>query len=319
MNRVQKKCFMASAGIHLMLMFLLLSGAAFITEAPKSPMDKDTPVINFVAFKTVDDIMTGGGSPNARLQPPSPAQDLLTKPELAPDPAPAPTPEPAPEPAKPEVTPDPTPEPVKPEPVKAAPRQEKVKPEIKLKPVQSDSLESSNKKSKKKEIELKPMVRQSDGKADAKARADAQRRDDERAAKQEADGRRRLADRFSRAANSLTGLSGGTEVALLGPGGGGVPYANFLQAVKSRYANAWTVPDGVTDEEATAVVSVTIARDGTVIHARITESSRNAAVDRSVRAVLDRVKWAAPLPENAREDQRTVSIEFNVRAKRGMG
>jgi hypothetical protein len=35
--------------------------------------------------------------------------------------------------------------------------------------------------------------------------------------------------------------------------------------------------------------------------------------------VLDRVKWAAPLPENAREDQRTVSIEFNVRAKRGMG
>lgn len=310
MNRVQKKCFMASAGIHVMLMFLLLSGAAFITEAPKPPMDRDTPVIDFVAFKTVDDIMTGGGSPNARLQPPSPAQDLLTKPE----PAPAPVPDPAPEPAKPEVTPDPTPEPATP-----APRQDRARPEPRLKPDQSDSLESSNKKSKKKEIELKPIVRQIDGKAEAKARADARRRDEERAAKQEADGRRRMAERFSRAATSLTGLSGGTEVALLGPGGGGVPYANFLQAVKSRYANAWSVPDGVTDEEATAVVSVTIARDGTVIHARITESSRNAAVDRSVRTVLDRVKWAAPLPENAREDQRTVSIEFNVRAKRGLG
>ena len=104
-----------------------------------------------------------------------------------------------------------------------------------------------------------------------------------------------------------------------GPGGGGVPYANFLQAVKSRYQQAWIVPDGITDDNATVAASVTIARDGTVMSARITRSSGNAAVDRSVQVTLDRVKWAAPLPDDAKEDQRTVSINFNVAAKRGTG
>jgi TonB family protein len=98
-----------------------------------------------------------------------------------------------------------------------------------------------------------------------------------------------------------------------------VPYANFLQAVQSVYERAWIVPDGVTDNDATAVVSVTIARDGTVVLARIQRSSGNHLVDRSVQAALDRVKFAAPLPDDAKDKERTVTINFNVRAKRGLG
>src|SRR5581483_6877776 len=99
-------------------------------------------------------------------------------------------------------------------------------------------------------------------------------------------------------------LSPSTSVELQGPGGGGVPYANWLQAVKSRYSNAWEVPAGVTDDSATATVTVTIGRDGTVLSARIRNASGNALVDRSVQSVIDRIKFAAPLPEGAKEDQR---------------
>jgi TonB family protein len=63
-------------------------------------------------------------------------------------------------------------------------------------------------------------------------------------------------------------------------------------------------------------VSVTIARDGKVILARITNASGNSAVDRSVQTALDRVPYAVPLPEDSKENQRTVDIRFNAKAKR---
>jgi hypothetical protein len=33
---------------------------------------------------------------------------------------------------------------------------------------------------------------------------------------------------------------------------------------------------------------------------------------------LDRIRRAVPLPDNAREDERTVNIKFNVRARRAL-
>ena len=149
--------------------------------------------------------------------------------------------------------------------------------------------------------------------AEAKAREAAQ-------AKEAAEARRNLANAFGKAASQIeNGISSGTSVELKGPGGGGIPYANFLQAVKSVYARAWVVPDGVTDDNATAVASVTIARDGTVVSSRITRASGSPAVDRSVQVTLDRVKYAAPLPDDAKENQRTVTINFNVKARRALG
>jgi TolA protein len=142
----------------------------------------------------------------------------------------------------------------------------------------------------------------------------------EEQAKAQADARRRLARQIGKAAEHIgSDLSGGTTVEMQGPGGGGIPYANFIQAVKSRYANAWLLPDGVVDEEATTEVSVTIARDGTVIDSHITSKSGDSVVDRSVQTTLDRVRYAAPLPENAKESQRTIRIFFSVKAKRLIG
>jgi len=298
MDRLQKKCFFASTGLHLLLLLILLVGPAFVGS--KSKPDT-TPVLDFVALKTVDDLLSGGGNPKAN-PPPAPFE----KPQPAP---PAPVIKPAPPPPTPEVR---EPDPPKDEVKEVPPPKD---PESSLEP-------SNDRKPKKPTIEFTPVVRPArDAKAEAKAKAEAQAREEAREyARQETDRRHRLAAAFGNAANNLEeGRSGSTSIELKGPGGGGVPYANFLQAVKSRYQQAWIVPDGITDENATVAASVTIARDGTVVSSRITRSSGSAAVDRSVQVTLDRVKWAAPLPDDAKENQRTVSINFNVATKRAGG
>ncbi len=295
MNRLQKKCVVASAGIHLLLTLILFIGPGFGSSRSKSD---DLPILNFVPFKTVDELVApGGGSPNAK---PPPAAPVL----------------PPAQPPQPQVvTPPPQAE--------AQPKPEKVREpdppkEIKPSKPEEDSLEPAKERQPKKmEISTTLVNRKRETSDDKKARQEAQANSE---AKAQADARRRLAKRFGQAAEHIgSELSGGTTVEMQGPGGGGVPYANFLQAVKSVYANAWLLPDGVVDDEATTVASVTIARDGAVVSARITQRAGDPVVDRSVQATLDRVRYAAPLPDNAREDQRTVTINFNVRAKRSLG
>ena len=283
MNRLQKKCFVASAGFHLLLGVILFVGPAFVSS--KSKMD-DMPLLDFVPVKTVDALVPpGGGNPAAgsppAAQPPSP---------------------PAPQP-KPQKAPD------------AEPQREALK---EPKPVETEQTLEPNPdaKPKRKPIELKPVTRTSNAREEAKARADAQAKEQ---AKAFADAQRELAARLGRVADRIgNSLSGSTSVVMPGPGGGGVPYANFLQAVKTKYANAWVVPEGVTDDNATTTVSVTIARDGTVTSHRITQPSEDSAVDASVQEVLIRVRYAAPLPDDAKEDRRSVTIRFNVKMKRGI-
>jgi TonB family protein len=290
MDRLQKKCVIASASMHGLLAGTLLFGSAFLSPSSK-PSDRE--VLDFVPLKTIDEAFQGGGNPNVTQSPPA----------MRPQPQPQP-PAPAPPPPKPEAV-------VKPEPVvPKAPAPQKL-------PDEPDITKPSAGK-RLPVVSTTPVTRKADPRAttpkddsDADARAQA---------KAAADARRQAQQAFSRAADRVGGVaSSSTAVQLQGPGGGGVPYANFLDAVKSVYARAWIVPDGVTDDSATAIASVTIARDGTVVSSRITRASGNALVDTSVQAVLNRVRTAAPLPDSAKEDQRTVSIKFNVRAARSLG
>jgi TonB family protein len=290
----------ASTGVHLLLLVLLMVGPAFTNSRSKP----DTmPVLDFVALRTVDDALSGGGRPDAKSPPAT-----FEKPQPSP---PAPVAKPAPLPPETVRQPEPHKETVS----DVSPRKD---PEYSLEPIKE-------RKPRKPVIDLTPITRSPTANADAKAeaRAQAQAREEAREeARQEADRRRRIASAFGNAVNSLEGSRSGSttiEFEWKGPGGGGVPYANFLQSVKSVYQRAWIVPDGITDDNATVAASVTIARDGTVVSSHITRSSGNAAVDRSVQVTLDRVKWAAPLPEETKDNQRTVSINFNVAAKRAAG
>jgi len=285
MNRLQKKCFIASVGVHLFLALLLLFGPGFMSTRSKSD---DLPILDFVPVKTVDALISGGGNPKAQPPPAAPLAQAQPPPTTVAS-------QPAPEKVR---EPDP-PKDVKP------PRTEE------------ESLEPSK---KKVEISTKLVSRNQEDKSESKARSEEKAREH---AKKAADARRRLARQIIGQTAERIGseVSSSTSVKLdfRGPGGGGVPYANFLQAVKTVYANAWVVPDGVTDDQATTAASVTIARDGTVVSSRIIRRSGDSVVDQSVQATLDRVQFAAPLPDDAKESQRTVTINFNVRAKRLLG
>jgi TonB family protein len=293
MNRLQKKCFVASAGIHLLLGLILFIGPAFVSSTSKP--DDNLPTLNFVPLKTVDELVAPGGG-NPKAQPPAATPQPIPQAAQAAPPPPQP---------KPQIQPEKVREPEPPKDLKPAREEE-------------DSLLAAKEKASKKiEISTKLVTRQKDSNLEKKAREEARAKQE---AKAEADARQRLARQIGRAAERIgNDVSGGTTVELQGPGGGGLPYANWKQAVKSVYANAWLLPDGVVDDEATTVASVTIARSGRVVFSQITQRSGDLTVDRSVQATLDRVTYAAPLPDNAKEDERTIKILFNVRAKRSLG
>ncbi len=297
MNRLEKKCFFAAAGLHGLLALILLIGPAFLSS---NPATENVPELDFVPFKTVDALVSGGGDPKGGPPPAAPAPAALPTP-----PAP-PTPVVSPPVAVPVVEKTPPPEPVK-------------RPVVKeVTPPKDDpeSVELSKTPKNKIEVSIKPVIRNPDAQAAAKVRAAAEAR----AARAAAEQNQRIASALKSAASSISeNLSGSTSIELKGPGGGGVPYGNWLAAVKQRYTQAWVVPDGVTDDSATVTASVTIARNGEVLKTSIVRASGNALVDHSVKATLDRVTTAPSLPEGAKEDQRTVTINFNVKAKLGLG
>jgi len=285
MNRLQKKCLVATAGLHLLLVLVILFGSAFFISHSKPD---ETQVLNVIPANLVDAAFNSGVK-NAQVPAPTP----IAKP-------------PEPTPPKPVVTP-PTPQP-KPEPVKP-PEPEPVKPQ-KLSLDDLKPLEPAKTEPKKIEISLKPVVHNV-----PKATTDTSAADAAHAAAKAA---KKRADAFASAARSIKkNASSATTVEM--PGTGSVSYANYASVVKSIYEQAWTPPDDTASDDANTKVSVTIGRDGSVIASRILNPSGDSRVDNSVRRTLDRVTFVAPFPEGAKEKERTFIINFNLKAKRLLG
>jgi colicin import membrane protein len=319
MNRLKLKCYSACAGLHLIMLLVLVVGPGFLASRMEDTYKQDMPVLTFVPDLTTDKPFSGGGNPNATPPPPAPVQ---------PTPAPKLPDPPQPEPVKPEPV---KPEPVKPEPVKPAPEPVKVKPpeptpapevkpEPKRPPSQEPDVVSVKPQRKLPTVNTNLSERRNVAatnradKARAAARAEAREREQEELAAHE------RSREFASAVSGLRhGLSSRTEVGTYGPGGGGPTYANFKQTVMTVYLNAWTPPAGLDAEKAVTKTSVTIARNGRVVAARITVPSGNAAMDASVRRVLDRVKFVAPLPPDSKESERSVPVVFDLTAKRDLG
>lgn len=328
MDRIQKKCFLFSIGFHLLLMSLLVIGPAFI--APKSKPPTVVPAINFIPVLSVEEALAGGGERNVNSAPPaavalppplSPAPKA-PEPVIEPAPAPAPKPKPAPEP---EPEPEPVVEPKNKEPDPhnfTPPKPEKKRHEIVASAtlVKRDTAKETKDKEREERLERQKSKERAKAKAEAEARAEQERAAEASQAAMAA-WRRNAASALAQSARVVgNGISDkGTSVKLEGPGGGGLPYAGFLQAVHRAYDRAWTLPDSVSSD-AVIVATVTIERDGTVVSAQITSRSGNRVADRSVEAALDRVKSiGVPLPATSQENQRTVKVEFNAKSKRMTG
>src|SRR5271154_5102106 len=96
MNRLQKKCFLATTGFHLLLLVILFVGPAFFWAREKPD---DTQVLEMIPANLVDSVTTGVQG----AQPPRPAPVIEPQPQ-----SPAPQPQPAPPVPKPVVQPTPT-------------------------------------------------------------------------------------------------------------------------------------------------------------------------------------------------------------------
>src|SRR5580698_1291925 len=104
MNRLQKKCVIGMAGIHLLLLTILIFGPAFLNRQPKT----DNTVLDVIPANLVDAALNSGV---ADAQAPQPAPAVIPPSLLRPPPplpAPAPTPEPkVVQPPQPAPTPSP--------------------------------------------------------------------------------------------------------------------------------------------------------------------------------------------------------------------
>jgi protein TonB len=91
MNRLQKKCVLATTGFHLLLLVILFVGPAFFWSREKPDT---TPVLDMIPANLIDSATTG----MQNAQPPPPAPAVVTPPQPTPQP-------PTPQVEKPVVTP----------------------------------------------------------------------------------------------------------------------------------------------------------------------------------------------------------------------
>jgi TonB family protein len=276
MNRLQKKCVIAMAGLHLLLLAVLVFGPAFFNPEPKND---NLQVLDVIPANLIDAAFTSGVKNAAppRPQPvvlpqPQPTQPQQVQPVpnlklVQPTPAPTSTPSIAKEIEK-WFTPAPKPEPEK-------PAQEQDQPH---KIVVDTHLVTHT-----TTANTRPDKSQNDSRA------------------------------INNALTSLkSNLSPATKIDL--SGNSSVAYANYASVIYSVYEAAWILPNSINADE-NIKVSVTIARDGSVISSHVVTPSGDSQADDSVQRTLDRVQFVAAFPDDWTEGQRTFVIVFNPQIK----
>ena len=183
----------------------------------------------------------------------------------------------------------PSPAPAPPEPKKPEPKKAQPKPKLKPKPLTQKPKKITPKPKPKIKVNLNSNIR----------KPDAQKKESQKdAAKQRA------------ALNKLqTKLSGRTSV--------NVPLGKYTSAkyeslIRRKYMDA-TIHPGAISGDPVVRVRLVIARNGTILSARVTNKSGVASWDRSVQKALDRVKFIKPFPESMKGSQQTFNLNFNSR------
>ncbi len=288
MNRLQRKYLIISATFHSLLVGLLIIGPAFIPAPVSKPINNNLPLLQFIPSKLVDEMVQGGGRPGplppaVKATTPVQSTPLMVKPPAAKPP--------------PKTTPK-TAKPIKPAPVESQPI------ETPKAPQKTDSASFDLAKLKKVTRPRPSAVSTPDENSSAKALAQ------EKAARQQL---------FNGVINAIHDrVTTSTKMEPFGEGGtGGPAYANYFQAVMTIYDQAWYDPPAeVTDESLNVVTKIVLARSGKVKRADIIIPSGNRLLDQSIRRVLDRVDVVPRFPDEAKDEERTYSITFNLKAKR---
>ena len=101
------------------------------------------------------------------------------------------------------------------------------------------------------------------------------------------------------------------------PGGGASETAEigwYCGAIHDKFYSQWVQPSSLLQagEKLSAVVKITIQRDGRVTDATLSRSSGNAIMDESVMAAAKHVIQLAPLPAAIKDDSLVVPIELEL-------
>lgn len=290
MNRLQKKCFIATAGFHLLLLVILFVGPAFFSPKPKVD---DSQVLDVIPANLIDAAFSSGVK-GATPPPPTP---VFTPPQPVQPPV---TPPPAP---KPVVQPPPNPAPTLVERVEKMFTPEPVKP---AKPDPTPVVKPAADKPKIK-VNLTPTVRTVPNTSVKTAKPP------------KPDNSHNPVNPVNSALTTLRkNLSSATTIDVVS-GNNDAAYASYDAAVKSIYERTWLPPTSAENDDANAKVSVTIASDGTVLSARVITPSGDSDVDATVQRTLNRVMFIAPFPAGTTDKERTYIINFNLKAKRMLG
>jgi colicin import membrane protein len=314
MSRLEKKCLMASGGLHAFLLVVLVFGAAFFTAQKNEPPPHMIHLVPPDIIAALD--KAGGGNPNI-----APSNERLKGETLKPVPKPADPVQTQPK----AVTPPPPPPTVK----KETPKTEVKKAEPKaVTPVVKEppKLPTEPVKPRIDLNETVPINRKDSAKtkereaAEAKAAADAQRRANEKARAQREAALHEMRNALTDASTGIKrGFHNGIQVDVGGPGGAAA--ASYKTIVQMAYDNAWIVTPELTDKGYVAMIKVTIARDGRIISSRIIKPSDSPLMDRSVQKAMDSVRSEGlpPFPAGMTESEQTFTIEFNLKARSGLG
>lgn len=313
MSQLQKKCFVFSAGTHVLLLLVFFLGTAFFNarhkEQPAVPVD-------LLNAKIVEDALARGGSPGPESTP-SVATPANTTPAPPPPPEVVTPPVPPTPPAPKETIVEPPPKVEVPKKVETIPIEKSVPKKVETKKtetkVEPPKTVEKTSPSKIKVNTGKVVTRTATDAAKTKAAADKAARDRETARLTAA------GSQFSKSLNTLKGnLSQGVSIGT--PGAGGEGFVNYGQYVIAVYQNAWITPNDLADDSLIVQVTVTIARDGTVLRTSVTRKTGVTALDKSVQRALDGVQSIGrPFPEGIRDAQRTFQLDFNLKAKRQIG
>ena len=287
MTRLLKKCLIAAAGTHLLLVVVLLC-SGFVRSRPKPD---DTQVLDVIPAKLIDAAFSSGVK---NAQPPPPAPPTPPTPQVQQPPPP---------------TPDPPKQIVKPP--------ESVKPPDPVTPPDEKSLEPTPKPPKERTIKISmdKVVKKITPAKDTTAEDERAAREAIKAAQRAQDARLRAVHSAATAIRNNTSTSTTIDM----PGDSTVAYASYASVVKSVYTEAWQPPANSDNDEANVKVSVTIANTGRVISAHIIDRSGDAGLDRTIQNTLDRVTDLPPFPDGSSDKERTYIINFNLKAKRMLG
>lgn len=319
-DRLKRKCIAGSSLLHGLLLCAFLFGSAFFK--PKTTPPLPPPVLVMVNLPVSDKPSTGGGSPEP--QPVAPVVQPQPQPQptpLPPPPDPVKIPDP-PKVAKVKPPPDPAPEKPADKPILPVVKEGK----IAIKDPEKKRIEKP--KTHEVQVDLDKLVDTGAARREAaKKQAAEERKQEEADRKAYQDRLSALRQEFHSASSSVadnvrnSGASGAVVIGdLPGPGGSsGAAFANYRDAIYSRYFIAWTAPDDVMSSDSTVSAKIVVARDGSIISAIITNRSHNKALDESVAKALRKVDHLPAFPADTSDTERSFEIIFDLQAKKSNG